>query len=97
MEQLTIQCNRDIIYSGGDFMPKNSEARIRANNKYNAKTYDELKFRVKKGERELLRSYLDSKHSSLNSFVTACMSYCIDNNVDITSCKPLGDVLPKGE
>lgn len=75
-------------------MAKNSEARIRANNRYNAKAYDEMKFRVKKGERERLQAYLNDKGQSLNGFVNSCMSYCIDNNVDTANCKPLGDVLP---
>lgn len=78
-------------------MSKNSPARIRANNKYNSKAYDEVKFRLKKGERERLQIYLNEKDLSLNGFVNSCISYCIDNNVDTKLCKPLCDVLPEGE
>ena len=74
-------------------MAKNSEARIRANNKYNAKAYDDIKIRVKKGERERFQSYLAKRGSSLNSFVNSCVSYCIENEIDISTAKPLGEVL----
>ena len=79
-------------------MAKNSEAHIRANNRYNAKTYDEVKFRVKKGEKKRFQSYLEKRGSSLNSFVNSCVSYCIENKVDLSTAKPLGEVLSdKGE
>ncbi|MCH5194819.1 MAG: hypothetical protein J1F11_12730 [Oscillospiraceae bacterium] len=79
-------------------MAKNSEARIRANNKYAAKAYDEIKIRVKKGEKKRFQSYLEKRGSSLNGFVNSCVSYCIENDVDISSVKPLGEVLSdKGE
>lgn len=77
-------------------MPKNSEARIRANNKYNAKAYDTIQLRVKKGERDLLQAYLKPKEQSLNGFINSCMSYCIENDVDTQASKPLSDVLPLG-
>ena len=78
-------------------MAKNSEARIRANNKYNAKAYDDIKIRVKKGEREQFQSYLQKRGISLNSFVNSCVSYCIENDVDISNTKPLGEVLSDKE
>lgn len=76
-------------------MAKNSEARIRANNKYNAKAYDEVKFRVKKGEKERFQLFLGERQYSLNNFVNSCISHCIENNIDVSNAKPLGEVLPK--
>ena len=78
-------------------MAKNSEARIRANNKYNAKAYDEIKIRVKKGEKKRFQSYLEKRGSSLNSFVNSSVSYCIENDVDLSTAKPLGEVLSDKE
>lgn len=78
-------------------MAKNSEARIRANNKYAAKAYDEMKIRVKKGEKKRFQSYLAKRGSSLNSFVNSCVSYCIENDIDISAAKPLGEVLSDKE
>lgn len=50
-------------------MPKNSEARIRANNKYNAKAYDEVKFRVKKGQKIQIQAYAETHGMSLNGYI----------------------------
>lgn len=74
-----------------------SEARKRANAKYNAKTYERLGIDVKKGERDKLKQYAERKQISLNSFVNSCISHCIENNVDVSSAKPLGEVLPDEE
>lgn len=75
-------------------MAKNSEARIRANNKYNAKAYDEVKFRVKKGEKERFQSFLRAHQHSLNNYVNLCLSHCIEHEIDVSNAKPLGEVLP---
>ena len=48
---------------------KNSKAKIEANNRYNAKAYEEIKLRVKKGEKDLIKSYAESKGKSLNSYI----------------------------
>ena len=74
-----------------------SEARKRANRKYNDKTYERIAFDVKKGERNRLKYYCTQHETSLNSFVTACVSYCIQNNIDLSSALPLADVLPEGD
>ena len=78
-------------------MAKNSEARIRANNKYSAKAYDDIKIRVKKGERERFKSYLQKREKSLNGFVVSCISYCIDKDIDLNDVKSLGEVLSDKE
>lgn len=58
---LTMYCIRVILnLKGRDFMPL-SEARKRANAKYTAKVYDDMKLRVKKGERNRLKAYVTVK------------------------------------
>lgn len=76
---------------------KMSEARYNANRRYNAKAYDDIKIHVKKGERDRLKYYCTQHDTSLNSFVTACVSYCISNNIDLSAAFPLADVLPEGD
>lgn len=81
---------------GGADMPM-SESKKRANAKYNAKAYEQLMIRLKKGERAKLKSYTDSHNISVNSFAAACMSHCIENGIDVSNAKPLGEVLSDTE
>lgn len=74
-----------------------SEARKRANAKYDAKAYTKVIFRLKSGERERLQEYINTRYSSLNGFINSCMSHCIENNIDVSNAKPLGEVLPNTE
>ena len=74
-----------------------SEARKRANAKYNAKSYERLGIDVKKGERNKLKQYAEQKEISLNKFVCNCVSHCIENYIDVSAAKPLGEVLPENE
>ena len=46
-----------------------SKAQTRASNKYNAKAYDRIALQVRKGQRELIRSYAESQGKSLNYFI----------------------------
>lgn len=46
-----------------------SEARKKANEKYNAKAYDQIKVLVKKGKRDVIRQYAESKGLSLNGYI----------------------------
>lgn len=46
-----------------------SDARRRANEKWNAKAYDEIKVRVSKGKKEIIQNYAESKGQSVNSFI----------------------------
>ena len=39
-------------------------------NKWNSKTYDTLNIRVKKGQRDIIKSHAESKGESLNGFVS---------------------------
>ena len=74
-----------------------SEARKRANAKYNAKTYERLGIDVKKGERDKLKQYAELKETSLNNFVCRCVSHCIENDIDVSNAKPLGEVLSNSD
>ena len=40
-----------------------------AKNKYNAKAYDRIALQVKKGQREIIRTYAESKGMSLNGYI----------------------------
>ena len=46
-----------------------SEARKRANAKYNAKAYDEIKLRVQKGAKAVISDYAASQGKSTNGLV----------------------------
>lgn len=46
-----------------------SEANKRAVAKYSAKTYDDVRLRVKKGQREAIKTYAESKGYSLNGYL----------------------------
>lgn len=48
---------------------KYTEARRRANEKYNAKTYEEIKVRVHKGQKDVIKAHAGSKGESVNGFV----------------------------
>ena len=46
-----------------------TEARKRANEKYNAKAYDQMKVIVKKGQRDIIKAYAESRGMSLNGYI----------------------------
>ena len=48
---------------------KNSEARIRANNKYNEKAYDRINIAVPKGRKAEIKALAESRGQSVNAFV----------------------------
>ena len=50
-------------------MSPQSKAHIKASNKYNTKTYDRINVNVKKGEREKIKAYAESKGMSLNAYI----------------------------
>lgn len=49
-------------------MPK---SQTKATAKYNAKAYEEIKLRVKTGQKEEIRNYAESKGMSLNGYINA--------------------------
>ena len=46
-----------------------SEARKKANAKYNLKAYDRIELKVAKGQKEKIRMFASSQGESLNAFV----------------------------
>lgn len=52
--------------------------------RYNAKNYDEVKLRVKKGEKEGLQALAAKQGMSLNAFITAA----IDNYIEQLKLPP---------
>ena len=48
---------------------KYTEARRRANEKYNAKTYEEIKVRVHKGQKDIIKAHAEKNGESVNGFI----------------------------
>ncbi len=48
---------------------KNSQARIKANNKYNAKAYDRINIAVSKGNKDIIKAHAEKHGESINGFV----------------------------
>ena len=60
-------------------MSPQTKAHIKAAAKYNQKTYDKLQINVKKGEREKIKAYAESKGLSLNAYVTGLIYKDMEN------------------
>ena len=54
-----------------------SKARHKANEKYNTKAYDEIKVRVKKGEKEKLQAIARESGESLNAYINRAIKELI--------------------
>lgn len=52
---------------------KNSEARIRANNKYAAKAYDRINIAIPKGRKDEIKAHAESRGQSVNGYVVAAI------------------------
>ncbi len=57
-----------------------SEARKKANAKYNAKAYDRIEIKVIKGRKAVLQSFAASKGESLNAFVNRAINETIERD-----------------
>ena len=57
-----------------------SEARRRANEKYNANAYDELKARVPKGQKEIIRAHAETVDGSLNKFLNRAINETMERD-----------------
>ena len=62
---------------------KNTEARIRANNKYNAKTYKTFTVNAKISDYDVIQAYCDARGISKAKFLIAAAKYAIDNDIDV--------------
>lgn len=62
-----------------------SDARKRANAKYNAKAYDRLEAKVAKGQKELILAHAEKHDGSLNKFMNRAIEETIErDNKDAT-------------
>lgn len=57
-----------------------SKSQQKAVAKYNAKSYDELKVRVPKGDKDRIKSHADSRGESLNGFIKRAIKETIDRD-----------------
>lgn len=48
---------------------KNSDARIAANSRYNAKAYDDIKVRTKKGTRTIIQDHAALQNESMQGYI----------------------------
>ncbi len=68
---------------------KNSEARIRANNKYNEKAYDRINIAVPKGRKAEIKAIAESRGQSINAFVNEAIDAAVTGSV----AQPDGDTV----
>ena len=66
----------------GDILAVNkyTEARRKANEKYNAKAYDEIKVRVFKGDKDTIKAHAESRGESLNGFINRAINEAIERD-----------------
>lgn len=64
-------------------MAKASEARIRANKKYNAKTYKTFTVNAKFAEYDKISEYCEKNGMSKAQLLLRAADYCIDNNINL--------------
>ena len=57
-----------------------SEARRRANEKYNAKAYEEIKVRVPKGKKEIVQAHAEARKESVNGFINRAISEAMERD-----------------
>ncbi len=63
--------------------PKNSSAKIAANNKYTNEHYTEKKVRFRNDFfTDTVKPYLDNTGLSINGLITKSVAYCISHNID---------------
>lgn len=55
-----------------------SKARHKANEKWNAKAYDEIKVRVPKGQKEIIQSAAERAGESVNAYINAAIAQRMD-------------------
>ena len=57
-----------------------SEARRKANERYNAKAYDEIKVRVPKGQKAELQAHAEQRNESLNGFINRAIDTQVERD-----------------
>ena len=59
---------------------KYTEARRRANEKYNKEAYEEIKVRVKKGDKENIKAHAEKTGESVNAFIGRAITETIERD-----------------
>ena len=59
---------------------KYTEARRRANEKYNAKAYEEIKVRVYTGKKSKVRAHAEQQGESLNGFINRAIDETMERD-----------------
>lgn len=59
---------------------KYTEARRRANEKYNDKAYEEIKVRVKAGEKDVIKAHAEKTGESVNAFIGRAIAETIERD-----------------
>ena len=62
-----------------------SEARKRANAKYNAKAYDRVEMKVPKGEKSEIQAHAEKYDGSLNRFMNRAVSEAIERDKEASN------------
>jgi uncharacterized protein (DUF1778 family) len=57
-----------------------TEARKRANAKYNAKAYDKVLVRLKAGQKDIIQSHADTQGESLNGFINRAIEKTMERD-----------------
>lgn len=57
-----------------------SESQRKAVAKYNAKSYDEIKVRVSKGNKDIIKAHAEGKGESLNGFVNRAIDEAMERD-----------------
>lgn len=70
-----------------DKVNKNSSAKIKANARYTAKTYKQLKVNIKPEDYETIANHCTDHNISKAKFIVAACKYCINNDIDLPTSK----------
>lgn len=54
-------------------MPANSEAKIKANNKYTEANYERFTFRVRKGDKKIIQDYAKGEGKTVNNLILSIL------------------------
>ncbi len=60
-----------------------SEAKIKANARYNKKTYKQLKANVKFADYDMIEDYCNNNNISKAKLIINSIKYCINNNINV--------------
>ena len=63
-------------------IPKTSEARRRANKKYDDLHYKTITYKSKISDYEQIKAYAESKNISVSKLCKLCVAYCLQNDIE---------------